>query len=341
MAIILKKTLIAVLSTVLFCVAMGQAAEPAQAAQAEYNYIALQNNAVNMDGEVWLPLRSTFNAMNMDVTWRADGLNKIKLTQGNETYELNLNKAGNQITLADGTPYPCKITQGTSYVPLRLFQGIVNRDIGLSGDQMLVLVDANPNWQLVSGTWSNQKPMWAHMNAYQKPEQAQAPATDTNAALTAPTPAVAEAAVAAPATVAAAPAVTGDQLIWPTTATYVSSPYGERVYPLGNGIQTDFHTGVDIAGVLGDPIFAAAAGTVTRAEVFSTYGNCIDITHPSGLVTRYAHLNDIHVVVGQQVAQGQTIGTQGKTGAATGPHLHFETRVGDKAVDPDAFIHYR
>lgn len=80
---------------------------------------------------------------------------------------------------------------------------------------------------------------------------------------------------------------------------------------------------------------------VTRAEVFSSYGNCIDITHPSGLVTRYAHLQSISVVVGQPVGQGQVIGAQGMTGAATGPHLHFETRVNGKAVDPDAFIHYR
>lgn len=337
MATILRKTLIAVLCTVLFCVAMGHDAKPALAAQAEYNYIALQNNAVNMDEEVWLPLRSTFNAMNMDVTWRADGLNKIKLSQGNETYELNLNEAGNQITLADGNCYPCKITQGTSYVPLRLFQSIVNRDIGLSGDQMLVLVDSDPNWQMVSGTWSNQKPMWAHMNTYQSPEQVQAPATDTNPALTAPTPDVAEAKKAQ----AAPQATTGDKLIWPTTATYVSSPYGERVYPLGDGVQVDFHTGVDIAGAEGDPIFAAAAGIVSRAEEFSSYGNCIDITHPSGLVTRYTHLKDINVALGQPVVQGQVIGTEGATGAATGPHLHFETRIDDKAVDPDAYIHYR
>ena len=67
----------------------------------------------------------------------------------------------------------------------------------------------------------------------------------------------------------------------------------------------------------------------------------MDITHPSGLVTRYAHLDQIKVAVGQTVAQGQVIATQGQTGAATGPHLHFETRVGDKAVDPDLYIHYK
>ncbi len=341
----MQKPLKALLCALVFSAAL-LAHGTAEAAQPEYAYIPLNNQAVMQDGGVWLPLRSTFNAMNMEVLWKADGQNKIKIANGAEAYELNLNADGTQITLADGTTFQAKIVNGTSYVPMNLMERIVNRNIGLSGTQMLILVDANPNWQMVSGTWKNQKPLWAHMNTYQTPEKAALPATETNSERTAPTPEVAkpetaQPASAVPAAISHASAPTGDKLIWPTTATYVSSPYGERVYPMGDGVETDFHTGVDIAGKQGDPIFAAAAGTVTRAEEFYSYGNCVDITHPSGLVTRYAHLDQIKVAVGQTVAQGQVIATQGQTGAATGPHLHFETRVGDKAVDPDLYIHYK
>lgn len=312
-------------------------AAPAQAAQPEYAYVPLKSAAVVQQDGVWLPLRSTFKDLNMDLVWRAEGQDKIKLIHGQQNYEIGLTHKNTKITLSDGSSYPLVIKNGSAYVPLSLFENIVNRNIGLSGNQMLVLVDGDPNWQMVGGTWTNQKPMWAHMNAYQAPQVAKvAPPSTTNPKATSPTPALAEA-----NKVNTAPVTTGDQLIWPTTATYISSPFGQRVYPLGNGVQTDFHTGVDIAGAAGDPIFAAAAGVVTRASAFSSYGNCIDITHPSGLVTRYAHLQSISVVVGQPVSQGQVIGAQGMTGAATGPHLHFETRVNGKAVDPDAFIHYR
>ncbi|MFM9414026.1 M23 family metallopeptidase [Peptococcus simiae] len=310
---------------------------PAQAAQPEYAYIPLKSAAVVQNDGIWLPLRSTFTDLNMDLEWRAEGQDKIKLTQGRENYEMQLSQKNTLVTVANGQQFPLVIKNGASYAPLSLFENIINRNIGLSGNQMLVLVDGDPNWQLIGGIWTNQKPMWAHLNAYQAPQAAKvAPPSTTNPKATSPTPAVAQ-----PKTATTAKVTTGDQLIWPTTATYISSPFGERIFPLGNGVEKDFHTGVDIAGCAGDPIFAAASGTVTRAEVFSSYGNCVDITHPSGLVTRYAHLATIGVQVGQQVGQGQTIGTQGMTGAATGPHLHFETRVNGKAVDPDAFIHYR
>lgn len=309
----------------------------AAAAPADYNYISLPNEAKTFAGEMYLPVRQTFTAMQMNVAWKPDGQSKIRLNgQNNESFELELK--GSNVVSGDGTVFPMQIQGGLSYLPMRMFRQIINRDIGLSGNQMLVLVDSDPNWQQVNGAWVNQKPLWTGLNAYQKPAETKAvAATTTNNERTAPAPKTVAPKAKAPSSVPG----TADRLLWPTTATYISSPYGERTYPLGDGIETDFHTGVDIAGQMNDPIFAAAAGTVTRAEAFDSYGNCIDITHPSGLVTRYAHLNTIGVSVGQTVTAGQTIATQGMTGAATGPHLHFETRIGDQAVDPDAYIHYR
>ena len=85
---------------------------------------------------------------------------------------------------------------------------------------------------------------------------------------------------------------------------------------------------------LGDPVVAAASGTVTRVanEGSTSYGRWIEIGHGSGYTTRYAHLSVQSVVVGQVVAQGQKIGEVGSTGGSTGPHLHYEQRLNGTAV---------
>jgi hypothetical protein len=92
----------------------------------------------------------------------------------------------------------------------------------------------------------------------------------------------------------------------------------------------DFNRNNDI----GDTVVAAAAGTVTRvANTGSTsYGRWIEISHGNGYTTRYAHLNSQSVSVGQNVRQGQKIGTVGSTGGSTGPHLHYEQRHNGSAV---------
>ena len=128
-----------------------------------------------------------------------------------------------------------------------------------------------------------------------------------------------------------------DALFWPTSVTYVSSPYAYRSDPFG-GLIGDFHLGVDIAGPTGTPIYAAQGGTVIRASWFDSYGNCIDIQHPSGLVTRYAHLSAYNVSVGDTVSQGQVIAAMGATGNVTGAHLHFETRINGQTVDPGNYL---
>jgi murein DD-endopeptidase MepM/ murein hydrolase activator NlpD len=104
----------------------------------------------------------------------------------------------------------------------------------------------------------------------------------------------------------------------------------------GNG----FHTGVDLTAPYGSPVRAASAGTVVFAGTFYGYGNMIDIRHPDGLVTRYAHLSAFApgLRVGYEAETGGLIGEIGTSGNAHGPHLHFEVRVDGKAVDPKPYL---
>ena len=100
------------------------------------------------------------------------------------------------------------------------------------------------------------------------------------------------------------------------------------------------HQGVDIAGPVGTPIFAAAPGFVVRSGWNSGgYGNVVDIRHPDGSLTRYAHNSRLLVEEGQEVQQGQQIAEMGSTGYSTGPHLHFEIHLPDQgAVNPMAYL---
>lgn len=101
-----------------------------------------------------------------------------------------------------------------------------------------------------------------------------------------------------------------------------------------------FHRGTDIGAGYGSPIYAAHAGTVVYAGWYGTYGNWIEIDNGGGISTGYAHIRPggTFVRVGQSVQAGQNIASVGDTGAATGPHLHFETRIGEVAVDAVPFM---
>ena len=101
-----------------------------------------------------------------------------------------------------------------------------------------------------------------------------------------------------------------------------------------------FHRGTDIGAGCGSPIYAANAGTVVYAGWYGTYGNFIEISHGGGISTGYAHIRPggTFVRVGQQVKAGQNIASVGETGAATGCHLHFETRVNEVAVNAVPFM---
>ena len=117
----------------------------------------------------------------------------------------------------------------------------------------------------------------------------------------------------------------------PTRGGYMTSGYGER--------WNSFHKGIDIAGNIGDDVIAAMDGEVIYAEYNNGgYGNLIIIKHEDDMSTYYGHLNDYYVKVGDKIKKGDIIGSIGNTGFSTGPHLHFELRVNDEAVDPTNYI---
>ena len=116
----------------------------------------------------------------------------------------------------------------------------------------------------------------------------------------------------------------------------MSSPFGVRTDPF-NG-RAAMHTGIDLRGDRGDPVRATANGKVSIAGREGGYGNMIEIEHGNGLSTRYGHLSAIEVKVGQRVHIGQEIGKIGSTGRSTGPHLHYETRINGKPVNPQKFL---
>jgi murein DD-endopeptidase MepM/ murein hydrolase activator NlpD len=116
----------------------------------------------------------------------------------------------------------------------------------------------------------------------------------------------------------------------------MSSPFGMRMDPfLG---RPAIHTGIDLRGDSGEPARATATGRVTIAGREGGYGNLVEINHGNGLATRYGHLSEIHVKVGQTVRIGEVVGKIGSTGRSTGPHLHYETRIKGEAVDPQKFL---
>lgn len=115
-----------------------------------------------------------------------------------------------------------------------------------------------------------------------------------------------------------------------------TSGFGTRRDPI-NG-RTRQHGGQDLAGRPGTPILAAGDGTISYAGRQSGYGNVVKIRHAFGYETVYAHLRNIDVERGQTVARGDVIGGMGNTGRSTGTHLHYEIRIGGKAVNPMPYM---
>jgi murein DD-endopeptidase MepM/ murein hydrolase activator NlpD len=118
-------------------------------------------------------------------------------------------------------------------------------------------------------------------------------------------------------------------LLQPTIGQF-SSPFGVR--------GASFHPGMDICNAVGTPIHAAKAGVVISAGWNGAYGNAVDIDHGGGVVTRYGHCSRVLVHAGQTVEAGEVIAKMGSTGRSTGPHLHFEVRIQDRAVNPANFL---
>ena len=120
---------------------------------------------------------------------------------------------------------------------------------------------------------------------------------------------------------------------------------GEVEFSSGFGVRTDpflgrpaMHTGLDFRASMGDPVRATANGKVATAGWAGGYGRMVEIDHGNGLSTRYGHLSEIDVKVGDAIKIGQVVGLVGSTGRSTGPHLHYETRVDGEAVDPQKFL---
>jgi murein DD-endopeptidase MepM/ murein hydrolase activator NlpD len=120
---------------------------------------------------------------------------------------------------------------------------------------------------------------------------------------------------------------------------------GEVEFTSGFGVRSDpflgrpaMHTGLDFRAQTGDPVRVTANGKVVNAGWAGGYGRMVEVDHGNGLSTRYGHLSEIDVKVGQQVKIGDVIGEVGSTGRSTGPHLHYETRIDGEAVDPQKFL---
>jgi murein DD-endopeptidase MepM/ murein hydrolase activator NlpD len=120
---------------------------------------------------------------------------------------------------------------------------------------------------------------------------------------------------------------------------------GEVEFTSGFGVRSDpflgrpaMHTGLDFRAAMGDPVRATANGKVSSSGWAGGYGRMVEIDHGNGLSTRYGHLSQINVKVGDLIKIGQVIGEVGSTGRSTGPHLHYETRIDGDAVDPQKFL---
>ncbi|MEI9403724.1 peptidoglycan DD-metalloendopeptidase family protein [Mesorhizobium argentiipisi] len=116
----------------------------------------------------------------------------------------------------------------------------------------------------------------------------------------------------------------------------VTSPFGVRTDPILGSAA--LHTGMDFRAPVGMPAKVTAAGVVTRAGWAGGYGRMVEVDHGNGFATRYGHLSEIDVSVGQKLAAGDVIGKTGSSGRSTGPHLHYEVRHDGEAVDPLRFL---
>ena len=130
--------------------------------------------------------------------------------------------------------------------------------------------------------------------------------------------------------------------IWPVKGGlgHISMFFGQNNNPFSG--QLYIHKGIDISTYRsGDPVVATADGQVVTIDYVDDFGNYVLIRHKHGYYTRYAHLLSSRVRVGQRVQQGEVIGYIGNTGLSTGPHLHYEVRIGSDVVDPYRYINFR
>jgi murein DD-endopeptidase MepM/ murein hydrolase activator NlpD len=124
--------------------------------------------------------------------------------------------------------------------------------------------------------------------------------------------------------------------IWPTTSQRITSTFGYRRDPFTRRLS--YHSGIDIGGKTGDPVYATAEGKVINSSYDRYLGHHIVIDHTNGLRTSYSHLSKRLVKVGDFVEKGSHIGNLGSTGRSTGPHLHYEVYKNGTAVNPKTYL---
>lgn len=130
--------------------------------------------------------------------------------------------------------------------------------------------------------------------------------------------------------------LSGIPQVMPADIRMISSGFGYRTDPFHGGAA--MHSGLDFRGPVGSPIHAAADGRVAFVGTKDGYGKVVEVSHGNGMMTRYAHMSAWRARVGQRVDAGDVIGLIGNTGRSTGPHLHFEVRIHDRAVNPRPFL---
>jgi murein DD-endopeptidase MepM/ murein hydrolase activator NlpD len=123
--------------------------------------------------------------------------------------------------------------------------------------------------------------------------------------------------------------------VWPLNGR-IGSHFGNRLDPFTG--DADVHLGIDIVAGKGTPVKATADGIVRIAHRWGDYGNLVVLEHPNGFTTRYGHLSGFQVTQGARVHKNDVIGYVGMTGRATAPHLHYEVRLNDKAVNPRPYL---
>lgn len=124
--------------------------------------------------------------------------------------------------------------------------------------------------------------------------------------------------------------------VWPVEGK-LEGGFGGRRNPFG-GPGYEFHTGQDIEAPWGAPVIAGASGRVSFVGWQNGYGQLVVVDHGGGLTTRYGHLSHIDVELNQVVSRAQLLGKVGSTGRSTGPHLHYEVRINDQAVNPLQYL---
>ncbi len=125
--------------------------------------------------------------------------------------------------------------------------------------------------------------------------------------------------------------------LWPVMG-HITGTFGERIDPF-NG-EGAFHRGIDISSEYGSRVIAPADGVVQVADLMNGYGKTVMVEHSDGITTLYGHLSAFAVTSGQRVHRGDTLGFVGQSGRSTGPHLHYEVRIGNTPVNPHKYLRF-